>query len=205
MSAVKFTFDTHFESGAARADAERRSRKSYSAEEIASIREQGRTDGFKSGEVLAQQAMAAALAQLSGAVMRAIEMMDTDVEAMRAEAANLAFACARKLAGAALAAAPESEIVSVLRLAMHEAIAEPRIVVKTTPALADEIRRRAAEVAQDEGYDGRIQFAPDGELSGADCRIEWKGGGMEKSLAAIETHLSELIRRRFARAPEMKE
>ena len=38
MTAVKFTFDTHFETGAARAEAAKRSRRSYSSDELDLIR-----------------------------------------------------------------------------------------------------------------------------------------------------------------------
>lgn len=205
MNAVKFTFDTHFETGAARADAAKRSRRSYSADELELIKRASFGEGQASAEIVAQQAMAQSLAHLSAAVLQAIKTVDAHTEAVREEAVQLAFACARKLGGAALAAVPADEIVEVLRLALHEAIAEPRIVVKTPPALAEEIKARAAEIAHDEGYEGRIQFAPDPTLTGADCRIEWKGGGIEKSSVAIDHALSELIRRRFPRIAETQE
>ena len=40
-------------------------------------------------------------------------------------------------------------------------------------------------------------FRSDTMLSGADCRIEWRGGGVERALGNIENTLSELIARRF--------
>ena len=205
MGATKFTFDTHFDTGVSRTDAEKRSRRSYSADEIEAIRHSAYGDGQSANAILAQQAVAASLSQVSAAVHTAISTMDAEIEAIRAEAADLALACARKLAGAALAHAPAAEVTDVLRLALHEAIAEPRIIVKVAPALADEIKHRATEVAADEGYEGRIQFAPDAALTGADCRIEWKGGGIERNLAAIEHALTDLILRRFPPKESTKE
>jgi flagellar assembly protein FliH len=35
-------------------------------------------------------------------------------------------------------------------------------------------------------------------LKGTDCRIEWRGGGAERSETAIENALQELITRHFA-------
>lgn len=201
MTAVKFTFDTHFETGAARVEAAKRSRRSYSSDELDMIKRSAFNEGQASAVVTAQQDLVALLGQM----LRAMKAADVEIEKMREEAVALSLACARRLAGAALDAVPAEEISEVLRLAMHEAIAEPRIVVKTPPALTEEIKTRAAEIAHDEGYDGRIQFAPDPALSGADCRIEWKGGGIERSLAAIDTALSELIRRRFPRIAEHQE
>jgi flagellar assembly protein FliH len=205
-TATKFTFDTHFgeaerNAGAAHA----RSRKSYSAEEIETLTRDAREEGLRDGSVLATQAQTQALAQLAAGVAAAIQAMDAEIDAMRAEAAGLAFAAAKKLADAALAATPVAEIEEALGAALHQAVGETRVVVKTAPALAHIIEARAADIAMREGYEGRIQFVGDGALAGADCRIEWRGGGIERSHAEIENALADLIARRFPRATENKE
>ena len=41
-------------------------------------------------------------------------------------------------------------------------------------------------------------LAADPAIAGADCRIEWRGGGSERSEAAIEAALDALIARRFS-------
>ena len=51
------------------------------------------------------------------------------------------------------------------------------------------------------GYEGRVLVAADPLIHGADCRIEWRGGGSERSEAAIQTALETLITRRFANHP----
>ncbi|HEY4263902.1 MAG TPA: FliH/SctL family protein [Micropepsaceae bacterium] len=201
-TAVKFTFDTDFDSGApdtARADA--RSRKNYSAEEIEEIKREARDEGHRDGNVRATQAVAASIGQVAAAVLSAIEAMDSEIEAIRSEAAGLAVAASKKLARAALAAAPEAEIAEALQVALHQAIGEPRVVIKTSPLLAQKIQERANEIANAEGYEGRMQFVGDGGLSDADCRIEWRGGGIERTQAALEHALNDLVARRFARAP----
>ena len=87
-----------------------------------------------------------------------------------------------------------------LKVALHHAIGEARVVVKTPPALAKAIESRAAEIAAEQGFEGRIQVAGDNSLSGADCRIEWRVGGVERSHPMIENALADLIARRFGRA-----
>jgi flagellar assembly protein FliH len=201
-TAVKFTFDTHFDNGAAdmgRADV--RSRKNYSADEIEEIRREAREEGRRDGNVRATQAVAASIGQVAAAVLSAIEAMDAEIEAIRSEAAHLAVAASKRLARAALAAAPEAEIAEALQAALHQAIGEPRVVVKTSPLLAQKIQERASEIANAEGFDGRMQFIGDGGLFDADCRIEWRGGGIERAQAALEHALDDLVARRFARAP----
>jgi flagellar assembly protein FliH len=204
---VKFTFDTHFDDENPRNKKnEVRSRKSFSAEEVEAMKSVAREEGRTDGDVRASHAIAASIGQVAAAVLAAIQAMDGEIECIRAEAAGLAIAAAKKLAGAALAAAPEVEIEEALRVALHQAIGEPRVVVTTSPVLAQKIQERANEIAHHEGYEGRMQFIPDDGLANADCRIEWRGGGIERAQSAIESALADLMARRFPQsAPERKE
>lgn len=205
-NATKFTFDTHFDAGAsATAQAASRSRKSYSAAEIDVIKGEAREEGRKDGDVRASQALAASIGQVAAALVSAIQAMDGEVEAIRAEAASLALAAARKLAGAALTAAPEGEIIEALQAALQQAVGEPRVVVKTTPKLAGSIESRAAAIAAEQGFEGRVQVVADPKLTGADCRLEWRGGGLERAHSAIDAALADLIARRFAGASKTSE
>jgi flagellar assembly protein FliH len=103
--------------------------------------------------------------------------------------------------------APEAEVVEALHVALHQAIGEPRVVIKTPPALVKTLENQAAAIASEHGFEGRIQIAADGNLAGADCRIEWRGGGIERSHALIENALADLIGRRFggAEGPRSRE
>ena len=109
----------------------------------------------------------------------------------------MAFAVARKVARAAVAAFPTGEVEAALRDAMHQAVGEPRILLRAAPAVAEALAPRIAQIAHDEGYDGRVQISPDAALKGADCRVEWRGGGAERAEAAIDAVLDELMARHF--------
>ena len=194
-NSVKFTFDRDFDDRNDAADA--RARKSFSTEEIEKLKREAREEGRKHADTTATQAIASSIGQVAAALHAVIEAMDDEVERMRADAAGLALAAAKKLAGAALNHAPEAEIAEALHVALHHAIGETRVVVKTPPTLAKAIEARAAEIAAEQGFEGRIQIAGDSTLSGADCRIEWRGGGVERSHFLIENALVDLIARRF--------
>ena len=200
-NAVKFTFDTDFDSVTSEAQADARARKSYTLEEIEAIQREAREEGRRDGDVRATQAVAASIGQVAGAVLSAIRAMEAEFEVIRSEAAGLALAAAKTLAGAALNFAPEAEIAEALQAALHQAIGEPRVVVRTSPILAERIQERATEIALHEGYDGRMQFIADASLRNADCRIEWRGGGVERAHATIEKALDDLVGRRFTRGP----
>src|ERR1700704_1846780 len=204
---VKFTFDTHFDGPEPRNEkSEVRSRKSYSAEEIDAMKHEAREEGRAGGDVRANHAIATSIGQVAAAVLAAIEAMDGEIECIRAEAAGLAIVAAKKLAHAALATAPEAEIEEALRMALHQAIGELRVIVTTAPLLAHKIQERADDIAHHQGYEGRMQFVPDDGMANADCRIEWRGGGIERAQSAIESALADLMARRFPQGtPERKE
>jgi flagellar assembly protein FliH len=197
-NAVKFTFDMDFDNGAGDPHAEARMRKSYTLEEIEGIRREAREEGRRDGDVRATQAVAASISQVAAAVLSAIQAMDAEIELIRSEAAALAVAAAKSLAGKALSLTPEAEIAEALHAALHQAVGEARVVVRTSPVLADRIQDQANEIARQEGYEGRMQFVADAVLKNADCRIEWRGGGIERAQATIEEALDDLVARRFS-------
>ena len=119
---------------------------------------------------------------------------------MREEASLLALAAARKLAAAAVDALPQAEVEEVLRHALHQALGEPRIVLHTSPKVAELLKPRLAEIAHEEGFEGRVVVSGEAALGHADCRIEWRGGGAERSEHSIEAAIAELIARRFSRS-----
>ena len=200
MSATKYTFDTEFRaegdlvSNAARA----RQKKVYTHAEIDAMCARAREQGMKAGQVRAQESIVAGVNDAIETLRGVLAATHRDIETIRADASAIAVAAALKLARAALAALPEAEVETALREAMHQAIGEPRILLRTAPAVAEAIAPRLAEIAHDEGYDGRVQMSADATLKGTDCRVEWRGGGAERSEAAIEAALNDLITRHFA-------
>jgi flagellar assembly protein FliH len=207
MNARKFTFDTVFSehldvaSDAARA----RQKKMLTQGEIDRLLADAHLEGTKAAEVRAQEAIAVGVKEVIAAVRHALTSSSHDIETVRSQSVDIALAAARKLARAALATAPSEEIEAALRDAMHQAIGEPRIVLRASPALADALAHRITDIAHEEGYDGRVQISADPALRGADCRIEWRGGGAERTQAAIDNALSALIARHFSAASQPEE
>ena len=197
MSAQKFTFDTRFDDDRPAAGAALRKKQTFSSDEIEAARSSGYDEGRRSADIRANEALAASIGQVAAALTQAIEAVDQEIEAIRAEAAQLALAAALKLSRAALAHAPEAEIAAALRAALHQAITETHVTVKAPAALVHALQEKLAEIPLHEGYDGRVRFIADPNLHGADCRIEWRGGGVECAHARIEESLVELIARRF--------
>jgi flagellar assembly protein FliH len=197
---AKFTFDTEFRSegdvisNAARA----RQKKSYTQDEIDAMCARAREEGTKAGAVRAQEAIAVALRDTTATLQAVMGQARAEIDAVRAESAQIALAAAAKLARAAIEVAPHEEVERALREALHQAIGEPRVVIKAAPAVITALQPKIEEIAADEGYDGRIVLTPDPRAPGADCRIEWRGAGAEHSQDRIEAALADLITRRFS-------
>jgi flagellar assembly protein FliH len=76
--------------------------------------------------------------------------------------------------------------------------------LRAAPDVAAVLEPRIADIAHEEGYEGRVMIAADASIKGADCRIEWRGGGSERSESAIEAALDALMERRFAQSSVLK-
>lgn len=201
MNATKFTFDTVFADSrdVVGESARARRRRSLTESEIEGLCAEAKAQGTKAAEVVALEAVAHAAGETTRALKDALAQLAKEREFLLGQSAQLAFALARKLAGAALAEFPQAEVETALREAMHQALGEPRIVLRVAPDVADALASRLADIAHQEGYDGKVQITADPSLRRADCRVEWRGGGAERAEAAIEKSLEELIARSFPR------
>ncbi len=199
-TSTKFTFDVEFlpegdrVSNAARA----RQKKSYTVDEIDQLSSRAREQGMKAGQVRAAEAQAQEVAKLVEALRNVTVRAGKATDEVREEASMLALAAAKKLASAAVDALPAADVEDVLRHALHQALGEPRIVLHTSPKVAEILKPKLAEIALEEGFDGRVVVSGEAALGEADCRVEWRGGGAERSSAAIESAIAEMIARRFS-------
>ena len=206
-AASKYTFDIEFRpegdlvSNAARA----RQKKAYTTEEIDALSARAREQGLKSGQVRAAETQALEISKLTDMVREILTRASQATDEVREEASLLALAAARKLAAAAVDALPSADVEEVLRHALHQALGEPRVVLHTSPKVAELLKPRLAEIAHEEGFEGRVVVSGEAALGHADCRIEWRGGGAERSECLIEAAIAELIARRFSHAPSVEE
>src|SRR4051794_21163324 len=103
----RFHFDAEFESGGRVATAAVRAKRLYPLDEVEQIRKQAYAEGEAAGlaSVAAQQA--SALTAVAAACAQALPKLAEVAHEHRIGSANLALACARAIADAALARFPE--------------------------------------------------------------------------------------------------
>jgi flagellar assembly protein FliH len=66
------------------------------------------------------------------------------------------------------------------------------------------LKDKLDELAQETGYEGRIVASPELGMKGGDCRIEWRGGGAERSMDQLEEAIGEVVARRFSQSDTRK-
>jgi flagellar assembly protein FliH len=199
-SAPKFTFDTEFSGAQDRRApaAQARQKQTLTIDELEKLKDTARNEGESSAQARATEALERTIAALTISVRAALDLSHAEVEQLRDDSARLALAMAKKIAPAALAALPTGDVEVALRQAMHQAIAEPRITLRAAPTVTEVLEPRLNDIAHQEGYEGRVLIAADPAMTGADCRIEWRGGGAERNESVIEDALNALITRHFS-------
>jgi len=189
--AVKFTFDTVFSDAAQAAQpAGQRTRSSYSSDEVERIRNETFAAGKADGEVQASALKADAMTNVGASLESLLQQLDATTAKLREESVQLALAVARKLAEASLNAFPLRHVEEIVTDCLHKLHREPRLVVRVPAQMSEALQAEVHALADRHGYAGRVVVLPEPSLAGADCRVEWAGGGLERdlsvSLAAIE-------------------
>jgi flagellar assembly protein FliH len=180
---VKFNFDNVFGSKGTATTAAPRARSTYSADEVEVIRKDTFAQGKADTEAQASALRATALGTVAHRLNGLIAALDGTFLTLRQESAAVALQVARKLAETALAAFPEKEVEALVEDCLHKLHREPRIVVRVSTACAEALRADIDALSAQHGYAGRVVILAEPALTGADCRVEWADGGVERDLA----------------------
>jgi flagellar assembly protein FliH len=195
--AVKYTFDTVFgdQAEAQAQSAAPRARSAYSADEVERIKTEIFAAGKADAEAKAAAQKADAVKNVGAGIARVIHALDETQTRLRVESVELAIAVARKLAGASLDAFPLKEIEEVVTDCLHKLHREPRLVVRVSAGISDELQTEIHGLADRHGFAGRIVVLPEPAIRGADCRVEWAGGGLERDLESNLAAIDEAVAR----------
>ncbi len=200
--AIKFTFNEMFDDEITNdtGDQKKAVRKSrWTEDEIEALKEEIRAEAtaaaLASVETKTMETNAAALGQIANAASAALTDLAGVKSEVQAEAAELAYTVAKKLADALLAAQPATEIEAVIQECLKHLNREPRLVVRINDALVNDIQTSMQQAAAERGMAEKMMVVGDPTIALGDCEIEWSDGGVVRSRADLDEHAAEIINR----------
>jgi flagellar assembly protein FliH len=155
----------------------------------------GLTAAEAQGRTEAERRAAAAFERIGGALERIASSLGAVELKLEAEAIEIAFAVARKLAPELIARQPMTEIAALASANLSELMAAPHVVVRVHESLHEMARTKLEEIARFRGFEGRLVVLGEADIAVGDCRIEWADGGVVRDRAAVEAAVSEAVER----------
>lgn len=173
----RFIIETVFDGdGDVIASAAPRPRRLVPIEEVEAIRAEAYGLGERSATVMAEQAAAASLAQVSHQVADALSTLAAVAHEHRIAVADLAMAAARKIAGEALDRFPEAPAAAAMHALARELEASPKLTVHVPPDMAERLQAALTQAAMEAGYPGQITVRPNASLPPAAFTFDWGDG-----------------------------
>jgi flagellar assembly protein FliH len=111
----------------------------------------------------------------------------------RAGSAELALACAGKIAGAALERFPEAPAVAALEGLAREIEAHPKLLVRAGPDLVERLQAALDRTAEAIGFPGQISVRADETIALAAFIIDWGDGRAAFDPAAAQSRVAAAL------------
>jgi flagellar assembly protein FliH len=169
----RYAFDTEFAPDGAIL---RSSPTRLSPDEVEAERKAAYASGAQDATAKAEREAAAALQALADAASAVLTRLDAESRAMREEAARVAIAAARKIAGAALDAFGEERAVAAIESAMDALRHQPRLVVKLPPDTAELLKPRIEQMVESHAYASAVLVRAEPNLKKGEVVIDWSDG-----------------------------
>lgn len=194
----KFGFDTEFDATGGVASAAPRPKRSYTPEEMEAIRVAALAEGERNGLASVAAEQARALAQIAAACAQALPRLAEVAHAHRVGSAELALACGRAIADAALERFPNAPVRAALEALAREIEAAPRLIVSASPDMASTLHGVLEETAQSIGFGGAIQVRGDAGLGPHAFTLDFGDGSAAFDPAAAALRVTEALQAALA-------
>lgn len=195
-SPVKYTFDHAFDGGA-------KSRFDLEIEEIKNEAEQTAQSALQQGM---QDGRAQALTEIEAQTLQVMEHIRANAQSLfeqqaalesrlKNEMVDLAYAIASKLSSALIRSQPIVEIQAVIQDCLQTVSQQPRLVVRVSEAMQQQVGERIEAMKTAANFSGDIVLIAEPSLGPNDCRVEWPDGGSERNYAALQEEVETVVQR----------
>ena len=159
--------------------------------------------GYEDATQAATAADAARTVAALGAIADSLEMIRAQADGQRAQtradAARLALAFARKLAGNLVDQSPAGPVLEAFASLAFDLAERADVTIRLAPVAVDGVAAAFAGDTLRAAPPPRL--VPDDALGPGDCRIDWPEGGLIRDRAAIEARLDALLDRSLSAIP----
>lgn len=189
----KFGFDTVFEATGEVLFASPRPKRTYTAEEVEQIKRAAETAGEARAMASIANRQAEALASIGRAAQQALPGLAAVAHEHRVGSADLALACARAIAAAALDKFPQAPVRAALEALAREIEAAPRLVITAEPELIAGLQTVLEETAQAVGYPGAIQVRATPGVGAHAFTLDFGDGSASFDPAAAAERVAQVL------------
>ena len=194
----KFAFGTVFEASGGVIAAAPRPKRTYSADEVEAIRKAAEAAGETRALTSVANRQAEALAVIGRAAQQALPGLAVVAHEHRVASAELALACARAIAAAALDKFPQAPVRAALEALAREIEAAPRLIVTGDADLTDGLQAVLEETAQAVGYPGSIQVRAVAGVAPHAFTLDFGDGSASFDPAAAAARVAETLQAALA-------
>jgi flagellar assembly protein FliH len=153
-------------------------RKALTEEDITAARADGLAQGIAETNASLERASSDALRAIASLMQMMLGRLSEEAHSLRTDAAEVAIAAARVVAGTALDAFGEEAVADIVTTAVAQLRDVPRLVVRVSPDLAETIEARLIGCAREAGFNGEIAVRADPDASIGDCTLDWGDGAI---------------------------
>ena len=190
---ARFGFDTVFDQSGDVTFAAPRPKRTYTADEVEAISQAARLEGERIALAGVAARQADALAVIVAACGQALPRLAEVAHAHRIGSAELALACARAIAAAALDRFPEAPVRAALESLAREIEAAPRLVVTADPEMADGLQAVLEEAAAASGYQGAIAVRADAAFAAHAFTLDFGDGSASFDPGAAAERVTQAL------------
>ena len=198
--AQKYAFDTEFAPDGEILCDPHGAQTLFSAEDIEKARKSGFELGKQDALAQAERATTAAVQDLVQSARAILAAMDKESHAMRVEAARVAFAAARKIAGEALEGYGAERAASAIDAAMDALRHQPRLIVRLPTKDAETLSPRIEDLREGHAYEGAVLIRADDKMQRGEVVIDWSEGATSIDPQEISERIETLINAALASA-----
>jgi len=170
----------------------------FSEEELAEAREasfnQGKEDGVRETEAATERMIANTLNVIAAGLQALVKAQEDANEETFRSAVEVAVAVTGKILPETVKRHGAMEIEALVGKIMPHLLDQPRIIVRAHSLMVAGMKEKLEELADANGFEGRVVVMPDDKIPAGDCRLEWADGGAERSAERTWTEIENIVR-----------